>query len=402
MVETNKFGLSRNIPSDVKREVRQKCGFGCVICHHAIIQYHHLSPGYANVRIHDPNEIVLLCPTHHQQADKRLSDSYIRKCMRLKNSDFAWDKMNISNDCRLIVAGSVFENTSIVLIDYGRPIIWIERVAPHLPPLISAIITNDKKETVMHIHQNEIIYQSVLYDVEGRGEKTIIRRKRGEILVEFSINEKEVNFTRLHMTLLGCKVDAHHKSGIKVSTISVDEMSISGATFSDIAAINIGHRLRAAPSEKRRTQMINYVPIYGFCGQRMGFLADDDFIHDRCGNTVAVKKDGDCVYDIWPNCKEDKWVARQFIGNLVSYKEGFLILYFPNKNDDKFSYFNSDRQFSFDSKIAIDQMRFLNEDFPKNSVIGLDQGFYIPLVDFDFESHTGSFLESKPSTGKLV
>lgn len=32
MTENNKYGLTRDIPEDVKRKVRKRCGFGCVIC----------------------------------------------------------------------------------------------------------------------------------------------------------------------------------------------------------------------------------------------------------------------------------------------------------------------------------------------------------------------------------
>lgn len=28
----NKQGISRDIPDPIKRDVRQRCGFGCVIC----------------------------------------------------------------------------------------------------------------------------------------------------------------------------------------------------------------------------------------------------------------------------------------------------------------------------------------------------------------------------------
>jgi hypothetical protein len=41
---TNNHGLSRDIPDHVAREVRQRCGFGCVCCGSALYQYHHFDP----------------------------------------------------------------------------------------------------------------------------------------------------------------------------------------------------------------------------------------------------------------------------------------------------------------------------------------------------------------------
>lgn len=49
----NKHGLSRTIPEPVKREVRQACGFGCVFCGHALVEYEHVDPLFADARLHD-------------------------------------------------------------------------------------------------------------------------------------------------------------------------------------------------------------------------------------------------------------------------------------------------------------------------------------------------------------
>jgi hypothetical protein len=47
------------------REVRQRCGFGCVICGTPIYKYDHIL-GWAKVRRHVASEITLLCDTHHK------------------------------------------------------------------------------------------------------------------------------------------------------------------------------------------------------------------------------------------------------------------------------------------------------------------------------------------------
>ena len=68
----NNFGLSRSIPENVKREVRIRCGFGCVICGVTITEYEHFFPDFAEAVKHDPDQITLLCPTHHALATKGL------------------------------------------------------------------------------------------------------------------------------------------------------------------------------------------------------------------------------------------------------------------------------------------------------------------------------------------
>lgn len=57
---------SRNIPEKIKREVRQRCGFGCVICGLPIYDYEHMKE-WAKVKEHIAEDITLLCPEHHRE-----------------------------------------------------------------------------------------------------------------------------------------------------------------------------------------------------------------------------------------------------------------------------------------------------------------------------------------------
>lgn len=49
-LRVNKYGLKDTISSLVKREVRQRCGFGCVNCGNAVYQYEHLDPTFAEAK----------------------------------------------------------------------------------------------------------------------------------------------------------------------------------------------------------------------------------------------------------------------------------------------------------------------------------------------------------------
>ncbi|MGN6525788.1 MAG: HNH endonuclease signature motif containing protein [Burkholderiaceae bacterium] len=54
----------------MKRAVRQRCGFGCVICGVGFIEYDHFDPEFADAQEHNPDGIVLLCPHHHALKTK--------------------------------------------------------------------------------------------------------------------------------------------------------------------------------------------------------------------------------------------------------------------------------------------------------------------------------------------
>ena len=66
-ITTNRPAIS----SRIKRKVRQRCGFGCVICGLPIYDYDHIL-GYANVKRHKANELTLLCPDHHRMKTNGL------------------------------------------------------------------------------------------------------------------------------------------------------------------------------------------------------------------------------------------------------------------------------------------------------------------------------------------
>jgi hypothetical protein len=51
----------------MKRAVRQRCGFGCVMCGKPIVEYHHMTP-WEEVEVHEADNLTLLCPTHHAEA----------------------------------------------------------------------------------------------------------------------------------------------------------------------------------------------------------------------------------------------------------------------------------------------------------------------------------------------
>jgi len=60
------------ISDPIKREVRQRCGFGCVICGVPIYDYEHMVP-HTEVQEHLANNVTLLCPTHHREKQTAAS-----------------------------------------------------------------------------------------------------------------------------------------------------------------------------------------------------------------------------------------------------------------------------------------------------------------------------------------
>ena len=62
---------NRHIPAPVAREVRQRCGFCCVLCGQPIVEYEHMIP-FADVQEHNASDITLLCSQCHRKKTSGL------------------------------------------------------------------------------------------------------------------------------------------------------------------------------------------------------------------------------------------------------------------------------------------------------------------------------------------
>src|SRR4051794_27586019 len=60
-----------DIPAPVRRQVRQRCGFGCVICGLPLYEYEHMYE-WVHTHSHAADELTLLCDRHHAEKTKGL------------------------------------------------------------------------------------------------------------------------------------------------------------------------------------------------------------------------------------------------------------------------------------------------------------------------------------------
>lgn len=123
----NKYGLSRQIPEAVKRQVRQQCGFGCVICGLGIIQYEHVDPEFHEAKVHDPSRMTLLCPRCHSKVTNKMwSKQKVKEAMKNPkplSQGFSNEILDIGTKFpRINFAGSVMENCSIPVMIKSVPL----------------------------------------------------------------------------------------------------------------------------------------------------------------------------------------------------------------------------------------------------------------------------------------
>lgn len=184
----------RTIPAHIKREVRQRCYFGCVICGKPLYEYEHMKE-WAIVKRHLADEITLLCDQHHREKTNGLLPK--EKVYEANKNPF--NKIHkISNPYHLHFSGknAEFEIGSNIFIaqDYGNGMLLMPLIISDIPLLffklkdgkifLNLFLNNKNNETILKIIDNELIYVPVSWDIEFKGRKLKINEKQRDILIE--------------------------------------------------------------------------------------------------------------------------------------------------------------------------------------------------------------------------
>jgi hypothetical protein len=212
--ETNKYGLSRDIPSDIKRQIRQRCGFGCVVCGCGIYEYHHFNPEFREARIHEPDGIMLLCGTCHGKQYKGLFSretiDAAAKDPRCRRIGYSSEVFDIGSDQPVISLGNVscFAVPCLLRICGEELFSVLEPESENAPFRINAKMANSKGQMVFEISENEWRVRSDSWDAEQIGNRIIIRNAIGDIALRLrSEPPNRLVIEQLHMQWKDAKID---------------------------------------------------------------------------------------------------------------------------------------------------------------------------------------------------
>lgn len=185
---------SRNIPLPIQREVRKRCGFGCVICGMPLYEYEHMEE-WAQVKRHVADEITLLCDQHHREkTGGLLPKSDVREANKnpynLKNGVSKPYNLHFSgNEATVEIGSNSFTcqdqgyGTAMTPISVdGTPLIGLILADGHL--LLNLIIFDEFNKPILHIRNNQLCYSTSPWDISLIGKKLTIREAHRKILFE--------------------------------------------------------------------------------------------------------------------------------------------------------------------------------------------------------------------------
>jgi len=215
----NKHGLSRTIPADIKRDVRQRCGFGCVVCGLGIVQYEHVEPEFPEAERHEADKIALLCPQCHAKVTTGFwSKEKIKQAMQnpiCKQRGFTKEVFDFcGGHPALQFGGMLIRNCPIPIQVGGRPLFKIEKPEAEGGPFrLSGIFCDSTGKISLQILENEWIASSANWDVEVSGGAITIREAHGKIHLILRVKPPEsLIVERLDMRIgnLGFEADGDH------------------------------------------------------------------------------------------------------------------------------------------------------------------------------------------------
>ena len=204
-----------DIPEPLKRQIRQKCGFGCVICGIPVYHYDHLDD-YSKVKSHELENLVLLCPNHHQdKTSHRLPQALLNSAAsnprNLSHSRSSPYRFFMTGDqTNLWVGGNLFSfRFSDIASDIftaieisGKSVMSIQHEDGSL--LLNLVLSDLSGKEVLRIERGELVISTGVWDYRIEGRLVEIRSETAKIDVVFSFLDDGIRIDR-GLFLLGGK-----------------------------------------------------------------------------------------------------------------------------------------------------------------------------------------------------
>jgi hypothetical protein len=190
---------ARNIPLPIQREIRQRCGFGCVICGLPLYEYDHLL-GWARVQRHVADEITLLCDRHHRERTGGLLPDDVVAAANAspfnlrKGVSPPYDLHFAGSACEIEIGGNQFSMTSPTTGDAVLVPMSIDGTAMlafilqdgHL--LLNVVLMDEYNQLVLWIRNNQLLFSVSPWDIQLIGKTLVIREATRKVLVDITFD----------------------------------------------------------------------------------------------------------------------------------------------------------------------------------------------------------------------
>jgi hypothetical protein len=240
----NKYGLGRNIPEPIKREVRQRSKFGCVHCRCAIYEYEHIEPEFNDAKQHESDNICLLCAHCHGKVTKGiLSKKTVRNdYLAVQSSKIVkppFDDFDLNtNQIKVVLGSSIFHGAKTLIMMDNKVALAIEPPEQGVNfPTLSGFFTDETGKEIFRIEKNEWSGTSTGWDMTVVGGTITIKLKDKKVALKLRVEppttiiveELDMRLGNSHLLLSNDILKVGRVSEIAEYYVGIGRFECSGA-----------------------------------------------------------------------------------------------------------------------------------------------------------------------------
>jgi hypothetical protein len=180
------------IPRNTRLKVRQRCGFGCVICGNPIYEYDHMLVDYSEEKAHKAKNLTLLCPGHHVEKTKGFLPradvvAANRRPFNRQSGQSAPYKFRFGETKAVVFLGDqlaiegVDNAITAIMID-GVPLVGFSFEDGHC--LLQMTLFDEDDNEVLTVVDNELTHSVDTWDFEWVGTELTVRSAHRKILIK--------------------------------------------------------------------------------------------------------------------------------------------------------------------------------------------------------------------------
>jgi hypothetical protein len=240
----NRYGLKRYIPKPKRRSIRQRCGFGCVVCGDPFILYHHFDPPFAEAHEHRAEGITLLCERcHGDETHHRLAPDCVRQnnanpyCICAGHTRHCLVRSSISTGKPLTfkIGSATFDTRVVLMYEWEELISFKPPEAENAPWRLSAKISDLNGRELLKIVDNEWRIGIERYDITTCGETIEVREARGKVILVMQVTMDDlVHIKQLEMDCHGVRLGSDCSGVFSVSGPNGGKVILNGRVIADI------------------------------------------------------------------------------------------------------------------------------------------------------------------------
>lgn len=267
-MQENKHGLSRTIPSAIKREIRQRSKFGCVVCRCGIYEYEHIKPEFYESHEHDPSKMCLLCGQCHNKVTRGILSketvsrlyNELQASKEIKSPGEVFD-LNSSN-ITVKVGACIFKCSEEIIRFGDKTLLSINPPEENSSfPSLSGFFSDEDGNEIFKIDRNEWYGPTEYWDVEFSGSELTVRSAPRKIALKLKVNPpSEIEIITLDIKIDGCHLLCKNGS-FSLGRITDDVEYYFGIEYLESYGAKTG--ILIEPEQFKSPRLINFQAVGG-------------------------------------------------------------------------------------------------------------------------------------------